>query len=490
MSESSISGLVSADPELCRVSIIGGNTQLDLGLPATIPIATFISDVVGLIESRTPDLTEHEEGAPLRTEHWTLARVGRDPIPPNQTLTDAEIFDGELLVLRSVTTKESPALFDDVIDAVSQLTAESFRSWSPAAARWMGLVVALGGILAALALLAVAKEDGASSYLGFIAFGGGAAAMVAAVIAIRKYAAQLAAMMLSLYATLLFFAAAALFVPGDLGSPHLLLACVTALVIAVVTYSITGVGPMMCAAIITTTLFGGFAAGVRMGWDASTPKIAAGVLVAALIVITMAPRIAVGASRLPVPPVPTAGGAIDPADHEQRPTIEDIGVIGATALPSASGLELRANAANQYQSGLLLGSTLAAALGAVLAADPLGAARGQGVALAVVVGLILCLRGRSFADLVQASTLIGGGTLTLIAVLTTVGLGQSSYLVPIAGILLAVAVATVGFGVIAPHTEISPVLRRMGEIFEYLLIVTIIPLVFWIMDLYSAARNH
>ncbi|MGK8553647.1 type VII secretion integral membrane protein EccD [Nocardia gipuzkoensis] len=489
MTESSTSGLGAADPELCRVSVIGGNTQLDLGLPATIPIAAFITDIVELIESRTPDLTEHDEGAPLRTEHWTLARIGRDPIPPNQTLTDAEVFDGELLVLRSVTAKESPALFDDVIDAVSRLTAESFHSWSPVAARWMGLITALAGVLAAIGVLAVAKTDGASIAIGFLPAGAGLAAVTAAVIGVRKYQATLAATLLSLYAIALFFAAAAFFVPNTLGSPHLLLASVTALVVAVVAYSVTGVGALLCAAALTAAMFTGFAALVRMVWEVGTPKIASGVLVAALIMITLAPRLAVAAARLPVPPVPTAGGAIDPADHEPRPTIEDIGAIGATALPSAAGLELRAKAANQYQSGILLGSTLAATVGAVLAADPLGAARWQGIALAVVVGLILSLRGRAFADLVQAGTLIAGGATTLVAVGVAVAVGHPSWLVPIAGILLAVATAMVGFGVIAPHTEMSPVTRRAGEIFEYLLIVTVVPLVLWIMDLYSAARN-
>ncbi|WP_433491699.1 type VII secretion integral membrane protein EccD [Nocardia grenadensis] len=490
MSESSTSGVQAADPDLCRVSVIGGNTQLDLGLPATIPIASFIADIVDLIESRTPDLTEHEGGgAPPRTTHWTLARIGRDPISPNQTLTDAEVFDGELLVLRSVTAKESPALFDDVIDAVSRLTAASFRSWTPGAARWMGVVTALGGLLAALGLLMTAKQNGASIYLGFITVGTGLAAMAAAVIAVRKYGALLVAVMLSLYTLLSGAAAAALFVPGDPGSPHLLLGCVTALVITLVAYSVTGVGAMMCAVVVTVAVCGGFAAFVRMVWDIETPKIAAGALVVALIVITMAPRISVAAARLPVPPVPTAGGAIDPADHEPRPTIEDIGAIGATALPSAAGLERRATAANHYQSGLLLGSVVTSVLGAVLAADPLGAARWQGIALAVVIGLILCLRGRSFADLLQASILIGGGAATLVAVSVAVGLGPAATPVSAACLLLGLSVAMLYFGVIAPHIEMSPVVRRLGEILEYLLIVTIIPLVLWIMDLYSAARN-
>ncbi|MEV4124632.1 type VII secretion integral membrane protein EccD [Nocardia sp. NPDC049707] len=489
MTDSSSSGLGAVDPELSRVSVIGGNTQLDLGLPATVPIAAYITDVVELIESRNPDLTEHDDSAPLRTQHWTLARIGRDPIPPSQSLTDAEVFDGELLVLRSVTAKESPALFDDVIDAVSKLTAETFHTWSPVSARWMGLMAGLVAVLAATVLLAVAKADGAGAAVGFIALGPGLLAAGAAVIVSRRYQASLPVIVLSLYALVLLFAGAALFVPGHFGSPHLLLASVATLVTAAVCYSATRIGATMFTAVITTVLFTGFSALVRMVWDPALSKIAAGVLVAALIVITMVPRIAVAAARLPVPPVPTAGGAIDPIDHEPRPTIEDIGAIGATALPSAAGLEQRARAANEYQSGMVIGCGGAAAVGAVLAADPLGAARWQGIALAVVIALILCLRGRAFADLVQASTLIGCGALALVAVGVGVGLGHTSWLMPIAGLLLVVTTAAVGFGVIGPHTEMSPVTRRAGEIFEYLLIVTIIPLVLWIMDLYSAARN-
>ncbi|MEV0707519.1 type VII secretion integral membrane protein EccD [Nocardia aurea] len=489
MTESSTSGLGAADPELCRVSVIGGNTQLDLGLPATIPIAAFITDLVELIESRNPDLTEREEGAPLRTSHWTLAKIGRDPIPPDQNLTAAEVFDGELLVLRSVTAKESPALFDDVIDAVSKLTTDTFRNWSARAAGWMGIVLALVSSLAAVGLLIAAKQDGASWAIGFVALGPGIAGLAAAAIAMRRYRARMPAVALSLYGVLLCAAAALLFVPNGIGSPHLMFAAVAALVAAVAGYSATGVGATLTSATVMTVLFGGVAALVRMVWDIDASKIAAGVLVAALIMIAMAPRLAVAAARLPVPPVPTAGAAIDPADHEPRPTIEDIGAIGATALPSAAGLELRAKVANEYQSGVIIGSAVAAVLSSVLVADPFGAARWQGITLGLVIAVILSLRGRAFADLTQSATLIGAGAVALLAVLVTVALGHPSWLVPMAGILLVIAASMVAFGVIGPHTEMSPVTRRAGEIFEYLLIVTVIPLVLWVMDLYSAARN-
>lgn len=489
MTEPSTSGSGAVEPELCRVSVIGGDTQLDLGLPATVPIAAFITDVVELIESRNPDLTEHDEGAPLRTEHWTLARIGRDPISPNQTLTEAEVFDGELLVLRSVTAKEVPALFDDVIDAVAKLTSASFRGWSPVSARWMGLITGVGAILAAIALLFIAKADGSTAATGLLPLGVGIGSVVAAVIAVRKYQAELVAIALGSFGLVLFFASATLLVPGAPGSPHLMLGSAMVLVLAVVAYSVTGVGATVFAAAITVSIFGGTAAFARMIGSFDADAIGAGALIVVLIVIGAAPRLAVAAARLPVPPVPTAGAAIDPADHEPRPTVEDIGVIGATALPSAAGLEIRATAANRYQSGTIIGVTVAAIVASFFAADPFGATRWQGIALAAIISVILCLRGRAYADLIQASTLIGGGAVTMIAVSTGVALGHPTWLVPMAAVLLGLAAAMVGFGVVAPHIEISPVTRRAGEIFEYLLIVVVVPLVLWIMDVYSAARS-
>ena len=478
-----------ADPELCRVSVIGGNTQVDLGLPATVPIAAFISDIVELIESRNPDLTEHEEGAPLVTQHWTLARIGRDPIAPNQTLTEAEIYDGELLVLRPVAAKESPALFDDVIDAVSELTTTSFRHWSPISAAWMGLIGALVAVLAGTGLLVAARAEDAGWVIGFLPAGVGAAAMVSAVIAVRRYGASLASVLLSLHGVLLIAAAGMLFVPGPVEAPNVLLGAVAALVAAGVGYSVTGVGATMFAAAITTALFVGVTAAVRMIWEFEPDKIAAAVVIAAIVVIGAAARTAVATARLPVPPVPTAGAAIDPADHEPRPTIEDIGAIGASALPSAAGLEQRARAANQYQSGMIIGATAAGVVGAVLAADPLGSPRWQGITLAVIVAIILCLRGRSFADLTQAATLIGGGVTTVLALPVALALGRPESLVPCAAVVFALGAAAVAFGVIGPHTEMTPVVRRAGEIVEYLLIVAVVPLVLWIMGVYAAARD-
>ncbi|KAA8886407.1 type VII secretion integral membrane protein EccD [Nocardia colli] len=490
MIESPTSGTRAAEPELSRVSVIGGNTQLDVGLPATVPIAGFIGDLVALIESRNPDqLDAEDDSVPLQAQHWTLARVGQEAFAPSRTLNDADVHDGELLVLRSVTAKESPALFDDVIDAVSRLTAEEFRSWTGNSARWMGLVAGVLTVLTALALLVISRGHGDPLAPAFVLSAVGIGAFVAAGFAARRYLDQVTATWLSLDGLLLLFGGAALFVPGELGSAHLLLGCSVTLVAAVLGYRVIGTGATLFSAAGALSVVGGITAAVYLAWHPGLPKVGGGLVVVGIAMLSLVPRLAAGLARLPIPPVPTAGAAIDPADHEQRPTIEGIGAIGATALPSASGLGERARAANQYQSGLIIACTLSAVIGAFGAADPLGSDRWQGIVLAVVTGIILCLRGRSFADLTQAATLIAGGCLVFVSLVAGAAIGDADLEMLSVGLLVAFAAGTIGFGVIGPHIEVTPVTRRMIEIFEYLLIISLIPMVLWIMNVYSLARN-
>ncbi|MEU4312625.1 type VII secretion integral membrane protein EccD [Nocardia sp. NPDC024068] len=478
------------EPELSRVSVIGGNTQVDVGLPATVPIASFIGDLVALIESRNPATPESEEdSAPLGAQHWTLARLGREAIAPSRTLNEAEVYDGELLVLRSVSAKEAPALFDDVIDAVSRLTAEEFTGWSETAARWMGLVASALTVLTTLVVLVFARGNGDPLLPGVVLLACGVAALVAAGITARRYRDELTASWLSADGLMLLFGGAALVVPGTLGSPHLLLGSSVVLVAAVLGHRLTGVG---------TTLFSGAAAAALIAlvtsviyliWHPGLPKVGAGLLVVGIMLLSSVPRLAALLARLPVPPVPTAGAAIDPADHEPRPTIEGIGAIGATALPSAAGLGERARAANRFQTGLIAACAASAVIGAFGVADPLGPYRWQGITLAVITAIILALRGRSFADIGQAAALIGGACLIFVSLIVGLSFGDEDLVLLCAGILLAFTLGVIVFGVVGTHLEVTPVVRRGIELFEYGLIMAVIPLVLWMMGIYGMARN-
>lgn len=484
MTESSDSGLGAAEPELCRVSVIGGNTQIDLGLPSSVPIAAFIADLVGLVESRNTDAASDADVS--RPRHWTLARLGREPISPSQTLAEAEVFDGELLVLRSLTAKEPPALFDDVFGAVARLTAESFRGWSPQAARWMGLVVAIVAVVVAVGLLAATRGAGGGVVAAALPVVVGIGALVAAAISARRYAASQGPAVLSLCAMLLIFVGTALFVPDDLGSPHLLLGSVAVLVVAVVAHRVIAVGATVFAAAMTLAVFAAVAAAVQTLWDPAVSKVAAGVVVAAITAISVTPRLAAVFAGLSVRSDTAAGDAVD---DEPAVVVDGIDAVAAVALPSTVGIGERARTANRYQSGGIFACTTAAAVAAVCASDPTGSGRWPGIALGVVVALVLCLRGRSFADLGQACTLIGGGCATFVAVTVGAALGDSTALVGAACALLVFAAVATAFGAAGPHTDASPMVLRAVEIIEYLLILLIIPLAFWTMDLYSAARD-
>lgn len=478
------------EPELSRVSVIGGNTQVDVGLPATVPIAGFIGDLVALIESRGPELPEaDEETGPLSAQHWTLARLGREAIAPSRTLDEAEVYDGELLVLRSVSAKEAPALFDDVIDAVSRLTAEEFTGWSGASARWMGLVASAVTVLTTLAVLVVSRTAGDPLAPAFALLGSGLAALVAAGITARRYRDELTASWLSADGLMLLFGGAALLVPGALGSPHLLLGSSVLLVASILGYRLTGVGATLFSCAAASAVIALVTSVVYLIWHPGSPKVAGGLLVAGIMFLSMVPRLAALLARLPIPPVPTAGAAIDPADHEPRPTIEGIGAIGATALPSAAGLGERARAANRFQTGLIGACTASAVVGAFGVADPLGAYRWQGITLAVITAIVLALRGRSFADITQAATLIGGACVTFVSLVVGLSFGNGDLVLAGAAILLAFTLGVIGFGVIGPHIEVTPVVRRAIELFEYALIMAVIPLVLWVMGIYGTARN-
>src|SRR5690606_9436847 len=127
--------------------------------------------------------------------------------------------------------------------------------------------------------------------------------------------------------------------------------------------------------------------------------------------------------------------------------------------------------------------------GAIVGVLPFADARWQSQVLTGIVAVVLCLRGRAFADVVQASVLIGSGVLTGLTLVAGMAVTEDDWLVTGAGAVLVLGLAAVGFGAIAPQAEVSPVVRRGIELFEYLLILLIVPLALWVMGVYSAARN-
>ncbi|WP_216901189.1 type VII secretion integral membrane protein EccD [Nocardia alni] len=472
----------AAPSHMRRVSVIGGNTQVDIGLPATVPIAEYIADVVELIDSRSPDVVESEDGPPVRTGHWTLARVGREPIPPDRSLADAAIGDGELLVVRSAAAPRTPDLFDDVIDAVARLSANSLHPWSASAAEWVGLIAGLVAMITAIVVLGVAHGGGLAG--GVVVLCAGLLAAGAAVIVANRQTDELTVTMLSLYALLLQSAGAALVASSQVGGWGVLVAGAVVLVVGPALYLLTRAGAALVGAAVPAATFVVAGAVARMGWGVDLPKIGAGAAVVALAGIAATPRIATAVARLALP----SGLPAVPADPEEPPHPEERSPaddIGAVVLPAARGLEQRARLTDRYRSGLIAGWALAAAAGALLSATSSGDLRWPGLGLAIAVALVMCLRGRMFPALTPAATLIGSGLITLLALSLVVAAAAGAWQPLLAGSTLSVGMAGVVFGVVGPRIELSPRLRRAADIGEYTLIVLIVPLMLWTMNVYA-----
>ena len=489
---------LAIEPALVRVSVLGGNTQLDVALPAAVPIAALMGDLDAQIESRNParrdpdhpDSEASAGGRPHdRQNRWTLALVGQNPLALNRSLSESGIRDGDLLLLTSTRTGESPVLFDDVVDAVARLNESRFVSWSAASARHVGYGLAIvAAVAGSVALGSVRRTDGTLWVAGL----GGLLAITlitAATIVSRYYRDTATSTILSLCAMPAVCVTGMLITPGQFGAAHLTLGFAMTLAAAVVSYRVTGTGPATHSAVTSVALLGLLGCGARVLIEASVADVAAVVAAVGLLVLALAPRATIVLAKLPLPPVPTAGAPIDVDDLEPRPAIEGIGAIGAMALPKADALESRSYVANAYLTGIIVGVTAVTTCAAILAAAPYTGFNAKTTVFAFIIGAVLCLRGRSHTDLIQAATLIIGGAVTVIAVIAGLAFGDDRW--PVVGFTLAVLVlaASIVFGVIAPKIAFSPVMRRSAEVLEYVLVTAIVPLLLWILDLYRMVRE-
>lgn len=485
------------EPALVRVSVLGGNTQLDVALPAAIPIAALIGDLVAQVESRSPGRRDADDPDPEsadeqfddRRTRWALSLIGQPPLPASRSLTESGVRDGDLLMVTSVPTGSPPVLFDDVVDAVARLNESRFANWSAQAARILGFAAAvLASVTAAICLGGM--RSGSDALWPAIPAGLAAIALVtASAIVARHYHDMTTAMVLAATALPQAFVAGALTVPGYYGSPHLSLGFAAVLLFAVVSYRLSAVGSVLHSAALTASILGASATGVTLLVDTSTENVAAVTAAIGLLVIATSPRLTIVLAKLPLPPVPTAGAPLDLDDAQPAPTIEGIGAIGAMALPKADALERRSYLANSYLTGIVSGATAVTATAAVLACRPWDGVEATSLTLAVIVAVVMCLRGRSHSDLAQACVLISGGAVTLAVLVGALAVDGGHW--PLVGFAVAITALALAFvvGVLAPGHEFSPVLRRVAELGEYALIVVIVPLLVWTLDLYRMVRN-
>ncbi|MBL1079781.1 type VII secretion integral membrane protein EccD [Nocardia sp. 2] len=490
----------SAEVDTARVAVLAASYQVDVVLPTTFTIETFIDDLVTVLTEAIDDDT-----VDFTPEHgqWSLARPGDHPMPRWRCLADHDIADGAVLAL---TTVDSPEVFtpvvEDITDALAVINDREFAEFDPPTATIVGSYILATTAFAITALLTWDWTRSGSILTGALpALLLGALAWGAAVAARRRFRSPRVALALTLTALPLLFSGTAMLVPtayghpGPFGPANLTTGSVIVVLAAIGANRLTGTAT---AALTALTVLGLVLSTVSMVLALTTiapRQVFAGTMVAGLILLTLAPRLAMALARIRPPDLPDPGNAVSPA------TLNDLfetETARGTADPdddhdpdrAAVDFETRARLAVLHLRGLIVAvAVLLTGSAIVCAAASPGGIREILVTLAIAG--ILAMRARWYPDRVQAIALLTAATSTVLglsAVLVCAYTTAQGRILVLGCLAIAAAVAAFAAASL-PGRRLSPVTRRVIDLIEYALIVAVPVLAFWIMGLYTAMRR-
>ncbi|MGK8485900.1 type VII secretion integral membrane protein EccD [Nocardia asiatica] len=477
--EESSRGIVRA-PDLARVTILAKHTQVDMAIPVDVPVALVIPSVVDMVaqHSRTNDFDN--EGERYEPAEWVLARIGHPPFSNSLSLGEHGVRDGELLMLESASHTAPTPLFDDIMYNVAIADTDHYRSWTPRVARITGSVLAAITMIVGCLGLLLSPGSLPIGVGGSIALVVAILLVVTAMVLSRMYGDTGTALVLGGCALPAAFSAGMLFVPDHYGWAHVLLGSVLAGATAVLAWRVTGVGLALFIGVATLAAYAVPAALVGLLTGQPERSIGAGAAALGLAGLSLAPRISMLLAKLPLPPVPSPGTPIDPTEDDPD---------DHRALPTMEVLRVKSERARMYLAGLVAATTLVTAIGALAATDPAADdPYWPGIALALVCAAVLMFRSRTYAGAEQAVVLIAGGAAIVLIMLVGASFAMHQPLAVFGAAMVALVAALI-LGIIIPNQSATPPMRRGVELLEYTFVAAVLPLVFWVADLYSLVRG-
>jgi type VII secretion integral membrane protein EccD len=450
------------------VTVVAPRTRIDLALPSDIAVANLLPMLLNMAGESSADGGSMHGG-------WCLATLGGDALDPDRSLSSLSVVDGDLLQIRRRNDNPPPPLFDDVVEAIAEAAPGSYRPWTEHTARTLGLIAAGLALLAsAIGLLRAGALAGAGLGAGALAGVTAVIVLIAGVVTARIYGETSAGMVMAAGSLPLGFVSGLYIVPGGIApglqAEHFLLACTLTLVLAIASIAMLGAGTTPFVASATAAALGALTFLIAILVHRPGAGIAACAAAVALGGISALPRLTIHLSRLPMPQVPSS----------TKDLREDPG------RPDYAAIERRVEVAHEYLTGMIIGCGALAAIGAVVA----GAGGVLGIVFGAVVGAVLLLRARSYANGNQAIALLVSGMVAvggLMAGLLATARQPGAVLAGFAGLLVFAILALVT-GVVVPRRRFSPVLRRSVDVVEAVLIASVLPLALGVLDLYRTIR--
>jgi type VII secretion integral membrane protein EccD len=127
---------------LVRVTVASGSRRVDLVLPGAVPVAELVPELarsVGLLDPST-----------VYGGYRLVTADGRE-LATDAGLVIQGVEDGGLITVAAGVDDDAPRVYDDVVEAMTDIVEHDLRPWSPAAGRrtalWAaGLFMALGAV--------------------------------------------------------------------------------------------------------------------------------------------------------------------------------------------------------------------------------------------------------------------------------------------------------------------------------------------------------
>ncbi len=476
--------------------MVGEGVQLGVLLDAAAPVSVMIDPLLKVVNNRLRELGIATL-EPRGRGRWALCLVDGTPLRPAQSLTEQDVYDGDRLWLKFLDdTEHRSQVIEHISTAVAANLSKRFAPIDPVVAIQVGATMVAGGVLLASAALGWNRLRN-DSWLS---------AILAAVIAliVLPVAALILArakteperrvgdiMLVSGLAPLGIAAAAA--PPGPVSASAGVLSAGVVCVTALIMMRFTGRRLGVYTAIVTVTLVATIASLARMLLDTGAVTLMGCVLLACVLAYHGAPALSrwLSGIRLPVFPSATSRWVF-----EARPDLPTTVVTTEGAPPTLEGpssvreVLLRAERARSFLLGLLVALGVMVVFCTTGLCNPHTEQPWLPLLVAGFTAGFLLLRGRSYVDRWQAITLALTAVLIVAAVIARYVLVLSSPVVLSIGVAILVLLPAAGLvaAAVVPNTIYSPLFRKFVEWIEYLCLMPIFPLAFWLMNVYAAIR--
>lgn len=437
---------------LVRVTVASGSRRVDLVLPGAVPVAELVPELarsVGLLDA----LTVYGGYAVTTAEGRRLAG--------DAGLVMQGVEDGGLLTVSAGVDEDPPRVYDDVVEAMTDVVERDLRPWSPASGRRTALVAA--GLLLVLGAGSLLLQTD-SALAGTAAILVAACLLAGAVVLSRVQDEPEAAVAVSWTSALYAAVAGLMLAPsGDLFGLPVALAGLGALVAGLLALLAVGEGRALVlppAIVGAVFLVSGL---VLDGLDADPASVLVGLLVLLVLCGSVFPWLALGLTGRGVEQIYSVSDiTADPDD------------IDATAVGTDARLAHEILVAIASTVGLLLVLVAPLAVGLGL----------SGTLLAVVCAGVLMLRTRQYRTGTEVLVGLVSGLLGLFSVAISL-----LWLHPDWRPTTAVVLAATG-GVLLAITLVpaTPSVRRgrLGDLAETVALVALLPLAVLATGLFSA----